>query len=64
MDYAYCLFETSVREAALDAIHQSKRSLKITVPLVELTVRHSCQKQKACLQPNETDVAFARCYHF
>jgi len=30
--YAYCLFETSVREAALEAILQSKKSLKIAVP--------------------------------
>jgi len=26
LDYAYCLFEVSVREAALEAIPQSKRS--------------------------------------
>jgi len=32
LDYAYCLFETSVRELALEAIPQSKRSIKITVP--------------------------------
>jgi len=32
LDYAYCLFETSVREAALEAIPQSKRSIKIAVP--------------------------------
>jgi len=32
LSYAYCLFETSVREAALDAISQSKKSLKIAVP--------------------------------
>jgi len=31
LDYAYCLFEVSVREAALEAIPQSKRSLKIAV---------------------------------
>jgi len=31
LDYAYCLFETNVREAALEAIRQSKRSLKIAV---------------------------------
>jgi len=32
LDYAYCLFETSVQEAALEAIPQSKRSIKIAVP--------------------------------
>jgi len=32
LSYAYCLFETSVREAALEAIPQSKKSLKIAVP--------------------------------
>jgi len=32
LSYAYCLFETSVREAALAAIPQSKKSLKIAVP--------------------------------
>ena len=32
LDYAHCLFETSVREAALEAIPQSKRSIKIAVP--------------------------------
>jgi len=32
LDYAYCLFETSVLEAALEAIPQSKRSIKIAVP--------------------------------
>jgi len=32
LDYAYCLFETSVREAALEGIPQSKRSIKIVVP--------------------------------
>ena len=32
LDYAYCLFETSVREAYLEAISQSKRFIKITVP--------------------------------
>jgi len=32
LSYAYCLFDTSVREAALEAISQSKKSLKITVP--------------------------------
>jgi len=31
LDYAYCLFEMSVREAALEAIPQSKRSIKIAV---------------------------------
>jgi len=29
LDYGYCLFKTSVREAALEAILQSKRSLKM-----------------------------------
>jgi len=32
LDYAYCLFETSVREAALEAVLESNRSLKIAVP--------------------------------
>jgi len=32
LDYASCLFETSIREPALEAIPQSKRSLKIAVP--------------------------------
>ena len=32
LDYVYCLFETSVREAALEAIPQSKRSIKMAVP--------------------------------
>jgi len=32
LDYTYCLFETSVRETALEAIPQSKRSIKIAVP--------------------------------
>jgi len=32
LSYAYCLFETSVREAALEAIPQSKKYLKIAVP--------------------------------
>jgi len=32
LDYAYCLFETNVREAALEAIPQSKRSIKIAIP--------------------------------
>jgi len=32
LSYASCLFETSVREAALEAIPQSKKSLKIAVP--------------------------------
>ena len=32
LSYAYCLFGTSVREAALEAIPQSKKSLKIAVP--------------------------------
>jgi len=32
LSYAYCLFETSVREAALEAIPQSKKSLKNAVP--------------------------------
>ena len=32
LECAYCLFDTSVREAALEAIPQSKRSLKITFP--------------------------------
>ena len=32
LSYAYCLFETSVREAALEAIPQSKKSLEIVVP--------------------------------
>ena len=32
LDCAYCLYETSVREAALEAIPQSKRSTKIAVP--------------------------------
>ena len=31
LDYFYCLFETSVREAALDAIPHSKKSHKIPV---------------------------------
>jgi len=32
LDYGYCLFETRVRVAALEAIPQSKRSIKIAVP--------------------------------
>jgi len=32
LHYANCLFETSLREAALEAISQSKRYLKIAVP--------------------------------
>jgi len=32
LEYSYCLFETSVREAAQEAIPQSKASHKITVP--------------------------------
>jgi len=32
LSYAYCLFETNVREAALEAISQSKKFLKIAVP--------------------------------
>jgi len=32
LDYAYCLFEMRVRESALEAIPQSKRSIKIAVP--------------------------------
>jgi len=32
LSYAYCLFETSVREAALEAVPQSKKSLKVAVP--------------------------------
>jgi len=32
LSYAYCLFETSVREAALEAIPQSKKPLKIAFP--------------------------------
>jgi len=32
LSYAYCFFETSVREAALEAIPQSKTPLKIAVP--------------------------------
>ena len=64
LDYAYCLFETvSIREAALEAIPQSKRSFKIAV-----TLRHKqCDiavKNKACLKRNQTDVAFARYLSF
>jgi len=32
LSYVYYLFETSVREAALEAMPQSKKSLKIAVP--------------------------------
>jgi len=32
LEYSYCLFETSVREGAQEAIPQSKESHKITVP--------------------------------
>jgi len=35
LGYAYCLFETSAREAALEAITQSKKSLKIDCSMVE-----------------------------
>jgi len=56
LSYSYCLFKTSVREAGLEAIPQSK-SLKIAVPWWN----EQCDvavKKKACLQQNETDLAF------
>jgi len=48
LDYAYCLFETSVREAALEAIPQSKRSIKIAIPWWNKQCDIAV-KNKACL---------------
>jgi len=65
LSYAYCLFETSVRKAALEAIPQSKKSLKIAVP--RWNKQCDVAVKKACLQQNETDlvlsdiIVFKRC---
>jgi len=58
LSYAYCLFETDVREAALEASPQSKKSLKIAVPWWNKQRDVAVKKKKACLQQNETDLAF------
>jgi len=58
LSYAYCLFETSVREAALEAIPQSKKSLKIAFPWWNKQCDVAVEQEKACLQQNETDLAF------
>jgi len=46
LSYAYCLFETSVHEAALEAIPQSKKSLKIVVPWWNKQCDVAVKKQK------------------
>ena len=58
LDYAYCLFETSAREAALEAIPQSKGSIKIAVPWWNKQCDIAVKNKKHAFNRMKGDLAF------